>query len=258
MRTINIVLLALVVSLAAGGVAVAENYRDVFSYSRYKFDEDSAGASALDRSAVMENSFFLKAYHSASVVIKSFQDVRDGWKNNILSTGTIYKPDKASQVEVTYGYGEDSDGNRANYFLLDITEGEQKELIGLGAQYNKYSDYDYTAIYLSTKYEINKKAVAQGKYYLSYDSEHHYDYRVWAELEYTAYRKIYFDIGLAIGDRFYTEEYGPISRGDYYSVSGGMGLKLSENMSVRYNYEYTSRETEFRDSKSTVSLDWKF
>ncbi|MBI4834028.1 MAG: hypothetical protein HY811_04310 [Planctomycetes bacterium] len=258
MRTINIGLFGVFLCLSVCGLYAAENYRDIFSYSRHKFDEDSAGVSALDRSAVIENSFFLKAAYSASVVIKSFQDVRDGWKNNILSTGTIYKPDKDSQLEVTYGYGEDSDDNRANYFLLDITEGEQKELIGLGAQHNKYSKYNYTALYLSMKYEINIKAAVRGRYYLSYDSEHHYDYRVWAELEYTAYKKIYLNAGFAIGDRFYTEEYGPVSRGDYYSVSGGAGLKLSENMSVRFNYEYISREAEFRDAKNTVLLDWKF
>lgn len=266
MKRLNVFFISAVFILMAGTGVLAENYRDIFSYSRYSFDDDSVSASAalstsasaLSTSEVMENTFFLKAAYSTSVFIKSFQDVRDGWKNNIISTGTVYMPDKASHVEITYGYGKDSEDNRAHYYVLNITEEDQKQLVGLGAQYNKYSGYDYTALLVSSKYEINKTVSIQGKYYLSHDSEHHYDYRLWSELEYTAYRKIYLDIGGAIGDRFYTEEYGPKSRGDYYSIEGGVGLKLSENMSMRYNYEYIRRETDFSDTNNTVSLDWKF
>jgi len=226
--------------------------RNIFTVSSIDYD-------GIGHSMVVENTFVAKVHSRFSVLLRAYNDSRKSWNNNIFTLGPVINIGKYHYAELTYGFGRDSDGRRADYFSAEIVREMPKYLTGIGYMHRKYPGYTYSTLSPSLKYRITDKIALWGKSFASLDSDDNFDHAYWTDIEYKISPKFAVTLGYTGGNRLYSPEYETLFLDapdmNFHSIIGQLSFSLKENISIKYLYEYMTRQTEYNDIKHVFILD---
>lgn len=249
MKYLKLVCLLLMVCCAD---ANASDYRNIFTYSRYDLE---AGYN----SETYENTFLARVKDQTSVIFKAYRDIRKSWFNNIFYFGPVINLDQYHYLEVTYGYGKDSDDAKAKYYTLELNCEKPEYWLGAGYKHSDYPDgYDYDLLTVHGKYFFKTDCSLWAKGFLSRDSEKSTDVAIWSEIECRLYPRWRGKAGFTKGERLYSEQFGSSGAGDYYSWLAGFTHEIREHLSIEYTYEAITRDSEYHDTINSLSLDIRF
>lgn len=232
---------------------LANNYRNISTFtSRYFSYGDTA--------EVYENAFIARAYSNLSFLLKFYRDDRYSWANNILTFGPIVNLDKHHYLEVTYGFGVDSNDGRSDHFGFEITREKSDYLVGIGYRFvYLHSDFSYHLISPSGKYYIMPKLSLWGKYFLSIDSDDTLNHAYWFETEYLIYKPwLKIKAGFTRGNRLFENEFDREGRGKFYSLLGGLSFQINQDINIKYIFEYLDKITYYSEIKNIFIVDIRF
>ena len=226
--------------------------RDILNFSAYDYE---VGGSATS----LENTFITRLAPEASLLLRYYRYDADKWSNNIYTFGPVLNLDKYHYLEITYGYGIDSNDSRADYYNLEITRERPEYMAGAGLRHGDYAGgYYYDLLSGYVKYPVTQELSLLGKLFLSYDSDGNSDYSLWGEGEYRFSPEFKGSLGLTSGDRLYSVDYGPQGGGDFYSWQAGFSYQAGPKALFKYRYENTIRQSEFSDTRHDLVLDIRF
>lgn len=176
--------------------------------------------------------------------------------------GPIFNLDKYHYIELTYGYGRDSDDRTADYFAVELTREKPRYLVGMGFRHSVYPGYSYTIFSPSARYYVTSRFSLWGKYFGSMDSEDNFDHAYWFDCGYKVTQRTAIKVGVTGGNRIYSPEYeyalGGRADMSFSSILAHYSFAFTEKFVCKYQFENLTRQSKYHDIKNTIIIDARF
>lgn len=254
-RLYSLYLCLAAVVLAASDPCDAAGFRNLFGYTYIDYE-------GIGTSHVLENTLISQVRPGLSLLTRLYHDRRSDWNNSIVTIGPVINIGRYHYIEVTYGYGRDSDKRRADYLGLELTRETPKYLAAVGFKHSAYPGYDYYTLSPSVKYYITPRIALWGKYFASIDSDDNFDHAYWTDVEVGITARTAVRCGVTGGNRLYSPEYESVFGGKadmrFFSVLAQLSYRITERFMVKYVFEDLTRQSKYTDIKNTFVIDARF
>lgn len=251
----KILLILMLVLITWCTKSTAGHFRNIFTLTY--LDYSSAGTAK-----IYENALIARMSSAASLLIKAYYDDRSDWHNTIVTFGPVFNLDRYHYIEITYGYGFDSDKLKADYFAVELTREKPRYLMGIGFKHSAYPGYSYNIFSPSARYYLMPQLALWGKYFASVDSDGNFDHAYWVDGEYNITRKFALRLGFTRGNRLYSPEYETTRGGradmDFFSLLAQVSYVINDRFIIKYLYENLLRQSKYTDIKNILILDIRF
>jgi len=247
--TITFVVMAAACALPA--YAAQTKFRSTTSYSVQNYSNSINGK-------VTESAFSAKVEPDVTLLVRVYRDDRRTWANNIYTTGGTIVLNKHDYVELTYGYGHDSNKATSNHYAADFTHETANYLLGIGIRRSMYPGYRVTILSPGGKWYLSKDFSLLSKLFYSIGTGDQKNYAWWTEGEYAINPRTKIKLGFTTGDRLYDTELGAAAGGSHHSWLTGVSYDINSRSSVKLMYEGQTRKDLYKVQKSTLVYDVKF
>ncbi len=235
--------------------AAAADYRNILALSTVDYE-------SIGTSKVLEDTFIARVHPRFSALARFYTDRRSSWDNTILTAGPVIFLTKYSYCELSYGYGKASNGDRSDFFNLEITRETPLLITGMGYRHSEYENFSIDMVSPSLKMIFVQKIDLFGKYFMSLDSNDNFDHALWMECTARITGKFALGAGFTVGNRLYSPEYETVlgggAEGSFHSWIVKLSWAHSEKVGVRYQYERLSRDEDAVDIRNGIIFDVRF
>lgn len=254
MRKVSAIAAAIICAVVISVQSGAAETRNICTFSNIDYD-------GIGTSKVIENTVITRVHPRVSLLLRAYHDHRSNWNNTIITAGPVINLDRFHYMEITYGYGRDSDSRRADYASIELTREKPRYRSGLGFRLSSYPDYSYYTLSPSLYYSITRHFALWGKVFASTDSDNNFDQAWWSDLEISPTPHISFRAGFTGGNRLYSPQYETLFGGKadmrFSSVHARIQYSYRETLIVGYLFEQLDRQSRYTDRTHSLIIDFR-